>query len=295
MDANSRTGCSQPPTWPRNHVRSVFVSDLHLGSRHARPEAVLRFLRQCHPQRLYLVGDIIDARALARRWHWPAACADVLDHLAVMADAGIELFYTPGNHDHYLRQHLTSEPPVRIQDQFIHTCEDGRRLLILHGDQFDEVEEKALWLSRLGSISYDVLMTADRTFNRGWQRIGRKPLRISRLAKTTAKKCVQWMSGFESRVLAAAREQDCDGIVCGHIHVPRFHDGPDNLYVNLGDWVENATALVEYSGGQLELLNLDRVADFAPAYSLPVARPRRRHRVVTHLIDPLSEHAVPAM
>jgi len=272
-------------------IRSLFVSDLHLGSRHARPEVVLRLLKEFQPAQLYLVGDIIDGRSLQRRWHWPSECAEVLDQLDLMVETGTELFYTPGNHDAYLRNHLTSNPPVQVQDQFVHLCADGRRLLIMHGDQFDDVEEKAQWLSRIGSVGYDVLITVDRTINLGWKYVSLKPLRISRFAKQTTKKWVQWASGFEARVVAHARAHGCDGIVCGHIHVPRIRQFGDILYVNLGDWVENATALIEYDGGELELVNLDRLADSVGGQTEPPGEPRRDNRVADHLTDPLAGHA----
>jgi len=281
----------RPHERPVVAIRSMFISDLHLGARHARPEVVLRLLKEFQPTQLYLVGDIIDGRSLQRRWHWPAACAQVLDQLAHMSETGTELFYTPGNHDAYLRNHLTSDPPLQVQDQFVHHCADGRRLLITHGDQFDDVEEKAQWLSRVGSVGYDLLITVDRTVNRGWKYVSLRPLRISRFAKQTAKKWVQWASGFEARVVNHARAHGCDGIVCGHIHVPRVRQFGDILYVNLGDWVENATALIEYDSGELELLNLDRLANPTGGQTEPPWQPRRHNHVADRLTHPLAGQA----
>ena len=129
-------------------------------------------------------------------------------------------------------------------------------MLVLHGDQFDDVEEHARWLSRLGSIGYDLVLMADRGINRLWRLVHRRPLRISRFTKQSVKQLVQLLSGFEGRVIERARQLRCDGVVCGHIHVPRFRTVQQLLYVNLGDWLENATALVEYQGGALELLDL---------------------------------------
>lgn len=238
-------------------VRSIFISDVHLGSRFCRPELVQRFLQDHQPEFLYLVGDFIDGRALKRRWHWPQACTDLLRQVGRMVRSGTQVFYTPGNHDDYLREHLSSEPPLHIQDQFIHRCADGRRLVVLHGDQFDAVEGRAVWLSHLGSVGYEALQATDRVVNLFWRLLSSRPLRISRTVKQTVKKCVQRMSGFEAQVVQHARDHDCQGVVCGHIHVPRYCTIDDVLYINLGDWIENATALVEYMTGELELLHLD--------------------------------------
>jgi UDP-2,3-diacylglucosamine pyrophosphatase LpxH len=242
-------------------VRAIFISDVHLGSRFCRPELVQRFLQDHQPEFLYLVGDFIDGRALKRRWNWPQACTELLRQMMRMVHTGTQVFYTPGNHDDYLREHFSSEPPLHIQDQFIHHCADGRRLVVLHGDQFDAVEGRAVWLSHLGSVGYEVLQAVDRGVNCVWKLLSRRPLRISKTVKQTVKKCVQRVSGFEAQVVQHARDNDCQGAVCGHIHVPRYCTIDDVLYINLGDWIENATALVEYMSGELELLHLDGLAD----------------------------------
>ena len=242
-------------------VRSIFISDLHLGSRFSKATEMLNFL-QCHqPENLYLVGDIIDAWALRRRWYWPQAYDALLNHIALLVDNGTKLFYTPGNHDNFLRRFQVDEPPVRIQDQFVHRCADGRRMVILHGDQFDKVEGGAQWLSIIGSVSYDALLFADRGINRVIQSMGCSPWRISGTVKQTVKLAVQFISRFEDQLVSHARQANCDGIICGHIHVPRYRMLEEILYVNLGDWIENSTALVEYTNGRLELLDNSRLAN----------------------------------
>ncbi len=240
-------------------VRSIFISDLHLGSRYSKATEMLNFL-QCHrPENFYLVGDIIDAWALRRRWYWPPAYDALLNYIALLVDGGTELFYTPGNHDNFLRRFQVDQPPVRIQDQFVHRCADGRRMVILHGDQFDKVEGGAQWLSIIGSVSYDALLFTDRGINRLLQSFGFSPWRISGTVKQTVKLAVQFVSRFEDQLVSHARKENCDGIICGHIHVPRYRMLEEILYVNLGDWIENSTALVEYTNGRLELLDTSRV------------------------------------
>lgn len=245
----NQTKTSTSPT-----VRSIFISDLHLGNRFSKAPEALEFLKRHKPENLYLVGDFIDAWALRRRWHWPQPYDALLNHIASLVDDGTKLFYTPGNHDSFLRGYLVDEPPVRIQDQFVHRCADGRKMVIMHGDQFDRVEGRAQWLSVIGSVLYDGVLYADRAINGVLVSFGLSPRRISGTMKATVKKTVQFISGFEGRVVDHARQARCDGIICGHIHVPRYRMLDEILYINLGDWIENATALVEYGDGRLELL-----------------------------------------
>ncbi len=235
-------------------VRSIFISDLHLGSRFSKATEVLEFLRSHEPENLYLVGDIIDAWALRRRWHWPSNYDALFNHIAKLIESGTNVFYTPGNHDSFLRRFPFNQPRVRIQDQFVHCCADGRKMVVMHGDQFDKVEGGAQWLSVVGSFAYDILLVTDRSINRTLARLGWAPRKISGTAKRTVKLAVQFISGYEDRLADHARQADCDGIICGHIHVPRYRMLDEILYVNLGDWIENSTALVEYGDGTLELL-----------------------------------------
>jgi UDP-2,3-diacylglucosamine pyrophosphatase LpxH len=246
--------CALPGKECAHDIRSVFISDLHLGSRFSRATEVLEFLKPLRPEYLYLVGDIVDFWALRRSWHWPSPYDALLNHLAELVNNGTQLFYTPGNHDSALRRFQTDEPPVLIRDEFIHQCADGRQMVVMHGDQFDRVEGRAKWLSVIGSVAYDLLLVADRSINRVLKSLDFAPWRVSSFVKRSVKKAVQFISGFEGRVAEHARDKCCDGIICGHIHVPRYQKMNDVLYVNLGDWVENTTALVEFTSGELVLL-----------------------------------------
>jgi UDP-2,3-diacylglucosamine pyrophosphatase LpxH len=250
-----------PGDVPAEEVRSIFISDLHLGSRFSRCEELLDFLLGYQPENLFLVGDFIDGWALERHWYWPAAYSLLLERLVEMSAAGTNVYYTPGNHDDFLRRRQDSPPPLTIRDEFVHTCADGRRMVIIHGDQFDEVESNMRWLSKLGSASYEVMLLGDRVTHRmlGW--VGATPKPMSHAVKRIVKKTIQRISGFESRLVKHTREKACDGIICGHIHRPSNQMLGDVQYVNLGDWMENATALVEYLDGRLELLDLRRPKD----------------------------------
>jgi UDP-2,3-diacylglucosamine pyrophosphatase LpxH len=266
-----------------DEIRSVFISDLHLGSRFSRATEVLEFLRPLKPQYLYLVGDIVDFWALRRSWHWPKPYDELLNHIAELVNNGTQLFYAPGNHDSVLRRFQSDGPPVQIRDQFIHECADGRQMVVMHGDQFDRVEGQAKWLSVIGSVAYDALLVTDRSINHVLKRLGFEPWRISGTMKRTVKRAVQFISGFEDRVAEHARDADCDGIICGHIHVPKFQMLQDVLYVNLGDWIENTTALVEYATGELVLL--DRPVQVARNHP---ERLRVEHPVATDELTPLA-------
>jgi UDP-2,3-diacylglucosamine pyrophosphatase LpxH len=249
-------------------VRSIFISDVHLGSHFSRADELLDFLLGQQPENLYLVGDFIDGWALERVWHWPAVYSLLMERLVEMASAGTQLYYTPGNHDDFLRRRQSSPPPLTIHDEFVHTCADGRKLVIIHGDQFDEVETNVRWLSKLGSASYEVMLLGDRVTQGllGW--VGATPKPMSHAVKRVVKRTIQRISGFERKLVEHTRQKSCDGIICGHIHRPSSQMISDVQYINLGDWMENATALVEYLDGRLELLDFRRPKD-ADGYGPP--------------------------
>ncbi len=240
------------------NVRALFISDLHLGSRFARAGEMLRLLQSYEPEMLYLVGDILDTRVLQRRWYWPPLYNALLNRLAELATSGTHIFYTPGNHDAFLRDVHLRPGPLEFQDSFVHKCLDGRTLSILHGDQFDDVESHAKWLSQLGSVAYETLIAMDRTGNRLLSQARLPNVRFSRMLKQSTKRLVQRISGFEQKLVDHVRELGCDGLVCGHVHLPTERTiGDGFLYVNLGDWIENTTALVEWQTGQLELVDFE--------------------------------------
>jgi len=239
-------------------VRSIFISDLHLGSQFCRCEEVLEFLRGHTPDYLFLVGDFIDAWALQRQWHWPEIYTLLLQRVVELSQQGTQVRYTPGNHDDYLRQNFGSRQALVIHDQFIHTCIDGTRMMVIHGDQFDDVETQAQWLSRVGSKIYDGMLFGDRVIGQTLRTIGLAPRPFSHRVKRLTKKVIQRISGFERRLVVHATENDCHGIICGHLHRPQDRMLGSIRYINLGDWIENASALIEHADGRLELLHWGR-------------------------------------
>lgn len=235
------------------HYRTIWLSDLHLGTRAAKAEHLLDFLAHHEAERYYLVGDIVDGWALQRSWYWPTSHNEVLQALLTRAQTA-EMTYLPGNHDAAARQFSNLQfGGITLQPTAIHTTVDGRRLLVLHGDQFDGVVRHARWLSKLGGWAYQGLLRLNRHVNRLRQWLGKPYWSLAAAAKTSTKRAVQYIADFEAAVVERAQRESVDGIVCGHIHVPELRPIGDVTYANAGDWVENCTALVEHPSGQLEL------------------------------------------
>jgi len=236
-------------------VRSLFVSDVHLGCRYAQAEAFLAFLETQEPECLYLVGDFIDGWRLRKSWHWQPVYTRILRRLFELAERGTLLRYAPGNHDNFLRHFLLDFGFMEIQNEFIHQAIDGRRFLVLHGDQFDNVEQRAQWLSVLGSVGYDTLTWTNGLVNRVRKACGQRPWQFSSYAKTIVKRAVTFVSNFEEQLTKHAIDNQCQGVICGHVHTPMRTSRGGIAYFNTGDWVENGTALAEYTDGSWELIH----------------------------------------
>lgn len=253
------TPVATPPTQrPRRRsvVRTLFVSDLHLGCRHSQAAAFLEMLDRFEPEQIYLVGDFIDGWKLKNRWRWLPEYDRVIQRLLELKRRGTRLYYTPGNHDEFLRGFLANFGVVDIQDRFIHTAADGRRYVVTHGDQFDKVEQGNPWISLLASYAYDLLLSANWLGNR---LRGKKhdPYAFCAKVKGSIKQLVKHVSNFESQLVSSAHAENCDGIICGHIHAPRIAKVEDIHYLNTGDWVENCSVLVERQDGGFELMGQD--------------------------------------
>lgn len=251
-------------------VRSLFVSDVHLGSKHSQADAFLEILERYEPQHLYIVGDFIDGWKLKRRWRWRPSYDRIIHRLMTLKRCGAKLYYTPGNHDEFLRGFLADYGVVDMQDEFVHVAADGRRYLVTHGDKFDKVEKHMPWLSLIGAYAYDVLLSANYWLNRAR---GKKHNRFAfcGMIKRRIKGLVRHVSDFEGQLIEAAAAQRCFGIVCGHIHSPRIMHLDNLAYMNTGDWVENCTALVEFDDGSFELNRIDgRVLAKLPAAQAPI-------------------------
>ena len=254
----------------RDRVRTLFFSDLHLGCPYARVEPFLDLLNQHEPQYIYIVGDFIDGWRLRKRWHWEPVYNAILSRLFEMSQTGTKIFYTPGNHDDFLRSFRFKFDFVEIADQFIHHCPNGRRILVTHGDKFDQIEKKAKWMSVMGSFLYDSICWADQRVNR-WRRqhnLSRWPLAAS--IKKNVKSAVQFVSVFEDTLMLHAKSLSCQGVICGHIHTPVVVEKHGITYYNTGDWIENSTALLEYTDGRYEIIDVPHETNPDAAQVIPL-------------------------
>lgn len=235
------------------HVRTAFVSDVHLGSRYCQAERFLAFLDQHRFDELYIVGDFIDGWRLRRTWRWPIVYHRIFHRLLQLQAEGTSLYYTPGNHDEFLRHYLRDYGFVNVADEFVHQALDGRRFLIMHGDKFDEVEKTCKWLSIVGASLYEFLLWTNYSFNsvRSW--VGLPETHYSGSVKMKFKGAVNFISDFENKIAQHARHRECEAIICGHIHAPVVQYIDEIAYGNTGDWVEHCTALLEHTDGSWEL------------------------------------------
>jgi UDP-2,3-diacylglucosamine pyrophosphatase LpxH len=235
--------------------RSIWISDIHLGTRGCKAEFLLDFLRNTESEHLYLVGDIVDGWRLRRSWYWPQEHNDVVQKLLRKARKGTAVTFIPGNHDEFVRNYLEFNfGEVRVSNDAVHVTADGRRLLVIHGDQFDTVVAYAKWLAHLGDHAYNIAMELNLWLNWVRRHLGLRYWSLSAYLKHRVKNAVAYIASFEAAMAEMARRRGVDGVVCGHIHHAELRRIGDILYANDGDWVESCTALVEHFDGRLEIL-----------------------------------------
>ncbi|WP_374435935.1 UDP-2,3-diacylglucosamine diphosphatase [Inhella sp.] len=237
-------------------LRTVWISDLHLGTPGCQAGALLDFLRRVECETLYLVGDIIDGWQLRRQWFWPQQHNDVVQKLLRKVRKGTRVVFVPGNHDEFARRYLGhSFGGIEVLAEVIHTTADGRRLWVTHGDHFDGVIQCAKWLAYLGDWAYTRALALNHWLNSARARLGLPYWSLSRYLKLKVKRAVAYVDDFEAAVAREARARGLDGVVCGHIHHAELREIEGILYANDGDWVESLTALAEHPDGHLEILD----------------------------------------
>ena len=235
--------------------RTIWISDVHLGTRGSKAEYLLDFLRRTESDTLYLVGDILDGWRLRKSWYWPQEHNDVLQKLLRKARKGTRVVMIPGNHDSFLRGYAGVEfGRIPIVRHAVHRGADGRRYLVIHGDQFDGIVTYARWLALLGDSAYNLALLLNRWFNAIRRRMGLSYWSLSAYLKDRVKNAVAFIADFEHAMAEVAKKRGLDGIVCGHIHHAEIRDIGGVFYANDGDWVESCTALVEHFDGRIEIV-----------------------------------------
>ena len=269
---NTQSRTSNEAQDPSVRVRTVWISDLHLGTPGCQASALLSFLRTLECQTLYLVGDIIDGWQLRRTWYWPQTHNDVVQKILRMARKGTKVIFVPGNHDEFARRYVAHNfGGVDVVEDCMHVCADGRRLWVTHGDLFDGVIQCAKWLAYVGDAAYEFTLKVNRWFNGVRARLGLPYWSLSRYAKAKVKRAVSYVSEFEVAVAREARKRGAQGVVCGHIHHAEMREIEGVLYCNDGDWVESLTALVEHHDGRLEIIDRSETLQL-----VPLRLPRRK-------------------
>ncbi|MEM5369466.1 UDP-2,3-diacylglucosamine diphosphatase [Paraburkholderia azotifigens] len=238
-----------------HRYRTIWLSDIHLGSSGCQAKYLLDFLRHNESEYLYLVGDIIDGWQLKKGWYWPQGHNDVVQKILRKARKGTQVVYVPGNHDEGARQFCDlAFGDIHVRGEAFHTTLQGKRLWIVHGDLFDGVIQHAKWLAYLGDTLYTMILVLNRWFNRIRIKLGFQYWSLSQYLKHQVKNAVNFISAFETVMTDEARRRGCDGVVCGHIHKAEIREIDGVLYCNDGDWVESLSALVETYEGELKVI-----------------------------------------
>jgi UDP-2,3-diacylglucosamine pyrophosphatase LpxH len=264
------------------HVRAIFISDVHLGTRACQAERLLEFLSAYRSDYLFLVGDIIDFWSMKRGVYWPPAQNTVVQKILKRARHGVKVVFVPGNHDEVAREHVgASFGAIAVAQDYIHVAADGRRYLLLHGDEFDQVTKYHRWLAVLGDQAYAFLVRVNVLFSKARRTLGISGYwSLSGYAKRKVKRALDFISDFEASVVRHARERQVDGVICGHIHAAAVHEIDGSVYINCGDWVDSCTAVVEHTDGTMQLVQwrapLPLQAPVAPTKSAPSVASRAR-------------------
>jgi UDP-2,3-diacylglucosamine pyrophosphatase LpxH/glycosyltransferase involved in cell wall biosynthesis len=272
---------------PKFSCRTVFLSDIHLGTPDSKADEVVEFLKHIKCRKLVLNGDIIDGWALKRGGRWTSRHSRVIRKIIKMTEHDkTEVVYLRGNHDEILERFLPMAfGRIRLTKEHIHTTPRGKRYLVVHGDGFDSVSTHHRWLASLGAVGYNFLLRVNRFYNhyRAWR--GKEYFSLSKRVKAKVKSAVSFIDRYEDLLQDLAGLRKCDGIICGHIHTPEDKQVGDIHYLNSGDWVESLTAIIEHQDGRMELV---RYAEF-------IDRLRRGEGARTPAVGKGSEQPPPVM
>jgi UDP-2,3-diacylglucosamine pyrophosphatase LpxH len=257
-------------------IRTLFLSDLHLGTRGCQAQLLLDFLKHYDVDTIYLVGDIVDGWRLKSGWYWPQAHNNVVQKLLKRVHKGAKIIYIPGNHDEFMRDYVGHNfGGIDVMETAIHEAADGKRYLVMHGDHFDMVVRYAPWLALLGDGAYTLALGVNTYVNAIRRRLGLAYWSLSSWAKLKVKTAVNHIGRFEEALAYEAKRRDVQGVICGHIHHAVMHDDFGIRYMNTGDWVESCTALVEHFDGRFEIVHWSDEARRLAEASIEMPQQRR--------------------
>jgi UDP-2,3-diacylglucosamine pyrophosphatase LpxH len=240
------------------HYQSIFISDVHLGSRGCKADLLCDFLKNHSCNNLFLVGDIIDGWRLKRKYFWPQSHSNVIRRVLTAAKRDTKVTYVVGNHDDALRDLLPFDVHfgnIELVNQTRYTALDGNQYMIIHGDLFDGVLRTRLqWLYHLGDVLYNVLLRLNVVVSRVRNWLGLPHWSLSQYLKNKTKEAVNYVNNFEELITDYCRKQQAQGVICGHVHRAEIKTVGDIVYMNDGDWVESCTALVETLQGEWKII-----------------------------------------
>jgi UDP-2,3-diacylglucosamine pyrophosphatase LpxH len=239
----------------KQRYRTLFISDVHLGTKGCQADLLLDFLKRQEADTYYLVGDIVDFWRIKRAPHWPQSHNDVIQKLLRLVRKGARFVYIPGNHDEALRSYCGQHfGGVEFKLNDIHITADGRRFLVMHGDEFDVVISYVKWLAFLGDWAYVLAQGLNTSFNKLRRLLGMPYWSLSAYLKHKVKTAVNYIGDFEMALAGEARRHGAEGVICGHIHFAAMRDIEGISYINCGDWMESATAIGEREDGSFEII-----------------------------------------
>jgi UDP-2,3-diacylglucosamine pyrophosphatase LpxH len=252
-------------------VRSIFLSDIHLGTRACQADRLLEFLREYPAENVFLIGDIVDFWAMNRSIHWTPTQNTVVQKVLRRARHGERVMLIPGNHDEALREYVDSAfGDIELAAEHVHETADGRRFLLIHGDEFDQVMRHHRWVAILGDVAYNWLVRCNVLLSWARRSLGIPGYwSLAGYAKRKVKKALQFVHDFEESVIHAAQRRGLDGVICGHIHCAALREVDGLVYGNCGDWVDSCTAIVEHADGRLEVVSWSQPGELLLAITAP--------------------------
>jgi UDP-2,3-diacylglucosamine pyrophosphatase LpxH len=247
----------QPQEADKHRHRTLWISDVHLGTADCKAEHLVEFLKQNSCETLYLVGDIIDGWKLRQNFYWPQEHTNVIRKILTRSKRGTKVYYVTGNHDEFLRKFVDYQlvmGNIRVVNEAVHRTADGRQLLVIHGDLFDVITRYHRWIALAGDAIYEGTMRFNYWFNRARRLAGMRYWSLSAFAKQHVKTAVNVVSSFEESLARECKRRGLDGVVCGHIHHADARPMHGVMYYNCGDWVESCTALAEDFNGNIRVI-----------------------------------------